>query len=140
MLRKCHMGNVKILLVEDNIDDVFLTNRALSKLDLRDVSVVSDGREALTFLFGDGAVSPDTPMVSRPDVILLDQRMPILDGLQFMERAHQALMSNGIPVIVITSSTLAHEKERFFELGVRDYIGKPINQEGLSRAIARVLN
>ncbi|MDD2733591.1 MAG: response regulator [Desulfuromonadaceae bacterium] len=132
--------NVKILLVEDSHDDIFLAKRALSKLQLDDVDIVHNGREALQYLFGDEIFNSVSAIINKPDLILLDQRMPILDGLQFMEFAHRALHTYNISVIVITSSTLEIEKERFFELGVKDYIGKPINIEGLRRAINSVLN
>ncbi len=134
------MKNVKILLVEDSQDDVFLVKRALAKLNVRDVNVVYNGREALEYLFGDDAITPVTSIRTIPDLILLDQRMPIVDGVQFMECAHSALHAHNVPVIVITSSTLQNEKDRFFELGVKDYIGKPINVEGLRRAITTVLH
>jgi len=134
-----HMKNINILLVEDNQDDVFLAMRALSKLNLSDVAIAYNGREALNYLFGEETVNPVSSILKRPDIVLLDQRMPLLDGLQFMECAHHALHAYNIPVIVITSSTLENEKERFYALGVKDYIGKPINVEGLSRAINTVL-
>ncbi len=134
------MYNINILLVDDSHDDIFLAQRALSKLNLRDVNIVYNGREALQYLFGDKTVNPDVAIINKPDIILLDQRMPLLDGLQFMECAHHALHTHNIPVIVITSSTLEKEKVRFFELGVKDYIGKPINIEGLRRVINTVLH
>lgn len=129
------MQNKKILLVEDNQDDVFLAIRALSKLKMNNVDVVSGGVEALEYLFGESVPSPFAPVIRKPDIILLDQRMPNLDGLQFMECAHHALQTHTIPVIVVTSSTLENEKMRFRELGVTDYIGKPINADGLKRAL-----
>jgi len=132
------MNSLKILMVEDNQDDVFLAMRVLSKLHLYDVDNVYSGSEALTYLFGDDTDNP--VVINKPDIILLDQRMPLLDGMQFMELAHHALQAHNIPVIVISSSNLKCEKDRFFELGVKDYIGKPINAEGLSRAINTVLH
>ena len=133
------MKNINILLVEDSHDDAFLAKRALSKLHLRNVNIVYNGREALQYLFGKETFNSVPALINKPDIILLDQRMPLLDGLQFMEYAHLALHAHNIPVIVITSSTLEIEKVRFFELGVKDYIGKPINVDGLSRAINTVL-
>jgi two-component system response regulator len=133
------MKILKILIVEDNDDDVFLAKRTLAKLNQNEVDVVCNGKEALQYLFGQIVVTPDTPIKVRPDIILLDQRMPYWDGLQFMEIAHHALKANNIPVIIITSSTLEHERDRFIELGIFDYIGKPINVEGLSRAINNVI-
>lgn len=131
------MIDLNILLVEDSPDDAFLAIRALSKIDVNSVHIVNNGQEALHYLFGnDCRIFFD--LLKKPDLILLDQRMPLLDGLQFMEIAQNALKSNTVPVVVITSSHLTHEKERFLELGVKDYVAKPVSPEGMSRVIKTV--
>ena len=130
---------MKILLIEDSPDDVFLTTRALNKLDQSDIDVVHDGIHALDYLFGKECNVSGHTLINKPDIILLDQRMTMVDGLEFMEKVHKALRDNKIPVIVITSSTLESEKQRFFELGVQEYIGKPVNTEGLRRAISAAM-
>lgn len=129
------MKELRILLVEDNPDDEFLTLRILSKLNHSVVDIVHEGGEALKYLFGKEGNHPASPVINRPDLILLDMRMPLVDGLDFLEAAHNNLRSHEIPVIVVSSSKLDRDVERCFELGVKAYLTKPINSEELKRAI-----
>ena len=132
------VNEMKILLIEDNPDDVFLTKRVLDKLGYSDIDVAFNGSHALEYLFGSAFHFSDKQLLSKPDLVLLDQRMPITDGIEFMEAIHSVFKHNNIPVIIITSSTLEREKQRLFELGVIDYVGKPVNVEGLKRALKSI--
>jgi len=129
------MNELKILLIEDNPDDEFLTRRILSKLDQNNVSVVHEGEQALRYLFGDETTHPGTQVRNKPDLILLDIRMPLVDGLDFLETAHANLRTHDIPVIVVSSSRLEREVERCFELGAKAYLTKPIDSKELVRII-----
>lgn len=129
------MNELKILLIEDTPDDEFLPRRILSKLDQNNVSVVHEGEQALRYLFGDETAHPGTQVRNRPDLILLDIRMPLVDGLDFLEAAHANLRTHDIPVIVVSSSRLEREVERCFELGAKAYLTKPIDSKELVRII-----
>jgi len=129
------MNELKILLIEDNPDDEFLTRRILSKLDQNNVSVVHEGEQALRYLFGDETTPLGAPIRNKPDLILLDIRMPLVDGLDFLEAAHANLRTLDIPVIVVSSSRLEREVERCLELGAKAYLTKPIDSKELSSII-----
>lgn len=129
------MKDLRILLVEDNPDDEFLTLRILAKLNHTKVDIVHEGGEALKYLFGNESTHSASPVINKPDLILLDMRMPLVDGLDFLEAAHNNLRSHEIPVIVISSSKLDRDVERCFELGVKAYLTKPINSDELKSAI-----
>ncbi len=130
------MKNMKILLVEDNPDDEFLTLRILSKLNHTNVDVVHQGGEALHYLFGVGSHLPVAPIVNKPDLILLDMKMPLVDGIEFLETAHVKLRSHAIPVIIISSSKQEKDVIRCIELGVKAYLTKPVDTAELAMAIA----
>jgi CheY-like chemotaxis protein len=130
------MENVKILLVEDNPDDEFLTTRILSKLGYSRIDVVHQGGEALEFLFGAGRNYSTTAPVNKPDIILLDMRMPLIDGIEFLESAHANLKAHEIPVIVISSSKQEREVNRCLELGAKAFLNKPLDSKEIGKALA----
>lgn len=130
------MSELKILLVEDNPDDEFLTLRTLSKLNQNRVHVVHEGSQALQYLFGNTAVNQNSPVINKPDLILLDMKMPLVDGLEFLETCHTNLRTHDIPVIVVSSSKLERDVQRAAELGVINYITKPVDVKELSTAFA----
>jgi CheY-like chemotaxis protein len=119
--------NKIIMLVEDNPDDEALTLRALRKNDIRnEVVVARDGVEALTYLLGTGAETErDTP--SRPVVILLDLKLPKIDGLEVLRRLRADERTQVIPVVVLTSSKEEQDLLNSYSLGCNSYIRKPVD-------------
>lgn len=116
---------LRILLVEDNPSDLELTMHALSASKLSNPVVVArDGAEALKLLFGneDQAVPPEPPQL-----ILLDLKLPKVDGLEVLERIKGDARTRTIPVVVLTSSGEEPDIERAYRLGVNSYIVKPVD-------------
>jgi len=123
------MRHKTLLLVEDNPDDEALTLRALRKYNLaNEVVVARDGQEALDYLFGDGRFSGrDTSQL--PQVILLDLKLPKVDGLQVLERLRAHPQTSRVPVVVLTSSNEERDLIRSYDLGANSYVRKPVNFE-----------
>jgi two-component system, response regulator len=116
-----------ILLVEDNPDDEALTLRALKKNNIvNDVVVARDGNEALDYMFGRGNYSGRDPNVL-PQVILLDLKLPKIDGLQVLTEIKRNPATRAIPVILLTSSSEERDLVASYQLGVNSYIQKPVN-------------
>lgn len=134
------MENVRILLVEDNPDDEFLTTRILGKLGYSSIDVVHQGGEALEYLFGDDTRYAIAVPVNRPDIILLDMRMPLVDGIEFLEAAHANLKTHDIPVIVVSSSKQEKDVNRCIDLGAKTFLNKPLDMNEIGRAIAHFCN
>ncbi len=116
-----------LLLVEDNPDDEALTLRALRKHNLvNQIVVARDGQEALDFLFGEGQYSDrDTSVL--PHVILLDLKLPKIDGLQVLERLRDHPATQRIPVVILTSSSEERDMIRSYDLGANSYVRKPVD-------------
>jgi two-component system, response regulator len=116
----------KILLVEDNPGDVELTRRALNKSNVaNEMTVAQDGVEALDYLFGkDG--KGGCPAEELPVVILLDLKLPRLDGLDVLRRIRQEPKTRQIPVVVLTSSDEQKDIIESYKLGANSYIRKPV--------------
>ena len=116
-----------LLLVEDNPDDEVLTLRALRKHNLvNEIVVARDGQEALDYLFGEGEYSGrDTRVL--PQVILLDLKLPKVDGLQVLERLRAEPQTRHIPVVVLTSSNQEQDMLRSYDLGANGYVRKPVD-------------
>jgi len=118
---------VEILLVEDNPRDVDLTLRALKKRNLANkVQVVRDGQEALDFIFAQGEYA-DRDMNHRPKVVLLDLKLPKVDGLEVLRQMKGDERTNAIPVVVLTSSREEKDMVESYRLGVNSYIQKPVD-------------
>jgi CheY-like chemotaxis protein len=118
---------VEILLVEDNPRDVDLTLRALKKRNLANkVQVVRDGQEALDFMFAQGEYA-DRDMNHRPKVVLLDLKLPKVDGLEVLRRMKGDDRTRSIPVVVLTSSHEEKDMVESYRLGVNSYIQKPVD-------------
>jgi two-component system response regulator len=124
-----------ILLVEDNPDDVALTERALNKARIANKVVIArDGVEALDFLFGTGAWSGrDTS--DTPEVVLLDLKLPKLDGLEVLRRLRGDQRTRLLPVVVLTSSREDLDLTRSYELGANSYIRKPVDFKQFAKAV-----
>ncbi len=113
-----------ILLVEDDPDHELLTIRALKKSHIaNEVRVARDGEEALAMLFGDG---PEA-LPSVPQVILLDLKLPKVEGLEVLRRIREDERTRMLPVVVLTSSDEESDIVRSYKLGVNSYIRKPVN-------------
>jgi two-component system response regulator len=127
-----------ILLVEDNPDDVALTLRALKKNNIaNEVIVAKDGVEALDYLFGEGAYAGrDANNV--PAVILLDLKLPRIDGLEVLERLRKDERTNFAPVVVLTSSREEQDLVRSYKLGANSYIRKPVDFTQFSEAVRQL--
>jgi CheY-like chemotaxis protein len=129
---------VEILLVEDNPDDVELTLHALQKNNLANrIHVVRDGAEALEFLFCTGAYA-DRDVNDVPKVILLDLKLPKVDGLEVLRRVKSDPRTQAIPVVVLTSSREERDIVGSYQLGVNSYITKPVDFEQFTEAVRQV--
>ena len=118
---------VEILLVEDNASDAELTFHALQKQNLANrIQHVWDGEEALEFLFCRGAFSARRPELG-PRLILLDLKLPKIDGLQVLREIKNDPGTRRIPVIILTSSKEERDLVNSYQLGVNSYIQKPVN-------------
>ncbi len=116
-----------ILLVEDNPDDVALTLRALEKHNIKNkVTVARDGAEALDYLFATGAYSDrDTSVM--PAVIILDLKLPKVDGLTVLERMRADERTKLVPVVILTSSKEEQDMIKGYKLGANSYVRKPVD-------------
>jgi len=118
---------VEILLVEDNPNDVELTLHALNKSHLTNkIHVVRDGEEALDFFFGNAQSDPNRP-IPGPKVVLLDLKLPKVDGMEVLRRLKNDPATKSIPVVVLTSSNEDKDIEKTYTLGVNSYIVKPVD-------------
>lgn len=120
-----------ILLVEDDPDHEALTIRALRKSNIaNNISVARDGEEALQMLFGPG----DQALAQMPQVILLDLKLPKIDGLEVLRRIRESEKTRMLPVVVLTSSDEESDMVRSYTLGVNSYIRKPVNFDEFASA------
>ncbi|MEW6203231.1 MAG: response regulator [bacterium] len=123
------MYNKHILLVEDNPDDVELTIRALKRSNItNEVVLARDGAEALEILLGD---SPS----DMPALVLLDLKLPKVDGLQALERIRADERTKLLPVVILTSSTEEQDVARGYSLGCNSYIRKPVDFDQFVKAV-----
>jgi two-component system response regulator len=124
-----------VLLVEDNPDDVFLTMRALQKEKiLNKVVVARDGAEALDYIFGTGSYS-GRDMREMPQLILLDLKLPKIDGLEVLRRIRADERTQMLPVAILTSSTEEKDIVAGYMLGANSYIKKPVDFDNFIEAV-----
>jgi len=117
----------EILLVEDNPDDVDLTLRAFAKSNIaNEVVVARDGVEALDYLFATGA-HVGRASAPLPQLVLLDLKLPRIDGLQVLERVRANPKTRLLPVVILTSSTEQRDLATGYTLGANSYIRKPVD-------------
>lgn len=122
---------VEILLVEDNPSHAEMTVRALRKHNISNhIEVARDGAEAVEFLFSDGYGHGGAPRV-----ILLDLKLPKMDGIEVLRRIKGDPRTRGIPVVMLTSSNEDHDLQACYELGVNSYIVKPVDFQQFTDAI-----
>jgi two-component system, response regulator len=116
-----------ILLVEDNADDEALTLRALKKNNIvNDVVVARDGNEALDYMFGRGNYSGRDPNVL-PQVVLLDLKLPKIDGLEVLRQLRSDQRTKLTPVVILTSSNEEQDRFKGYDLGANSYVRKPVD-------------
>jgi len=128
--------NVDILLVEDNPNDAELAMRALRKGRLANhITWVKDGAEALEFIFRTGAYAerPD----QNPKLILLDLKLPKVDGIEVLKRIKADDRTRAIPVVMVTSSAEGRDIVESYKLGVNSYVVKPVEFEQFSETVAK---
>jgi len=127
---------VDILLVEDNPTDAELTMRALRKGNIANhITWVKDGAEALEFIFRNGAYAgrPD----QNPRLILLDLKLPKVDGIEVLRRIKEDEQTRAIPVVMVTSSEEGRDIAESYNLGVNSYVVKPVEFEQFSETVAK---
>ena len=127
-----------ILLVEDNPNDVELTLLALQKNNVTNrVDVVRDGAEALEYLFTTGAYASRDPR-QLPQLVLLDLRLPKLDGMEVLERIRANPRTRRLPVVILTSSNEEADLARCYDTGANSYIRKPVDFEHFIEAVKQL--
>jgi two-component system response regulator len=126
---------VEILLVEDNPQDLELAQRALAKAHLTNhIEVARDGAEALDFIFCEGTHA-GRQLQNGPKLILLDLKLPKVDGLEVLKRVKSDERTKAIPVVMLTSSREQNDLVESYRLGVNSYIVKPVNFESFAEAV-----
>jgi len=130
--------DVEILLVEDNPNDVELTLRALQKQNLANkVFVVRDGAEALEFLFATG-IYAERKIEDHPKVILLDLKLPKVDGIEVLRKIKTDPRTKNTPVVMLTSSQEERDVMESYKLGVNSYIVKPVDFSNFVHAVSEL--
>jgi len=128
-------NKVDILLIEDNMNDAELSIRAIRKASINNTILhLKDGAEALDFLFGSGEFE-DRDLKNKPKVILLDLKMPKVDGLEVLVKIKTNKLTKGIPVVVLTSSNEPNDIDRAYSLGANSYIVKPVDFDKFEKAV-----
>jgi len=124
-----------ILLVEDNPSDIALTLRAFEREHItNEVVVAEDGQEALDYIFGSGKYAGRDISIL-PTVILLDLKLPVVDGLEVLRQIRENKLTHRVPVVILTSSREDQDMATGYDLGVNSYIRKPVDFQQFSEAI-----
>jgi two-component system, response regulator len=129
---------VEILLVEDNQTDAELAIRALKKRNLANsIEWVKDGAEALDFIFATGKYA-ERNINNTPKIILLDLRLPKVDGLEVLRKIKSDERTKKIPVVILTSSNEDRDIAESYKLGVNSYITKPVEFDNFSETVSKL--
>jgi two-component system response regulator len=132
------MVEKKILFVEDEKDDIELTVRGLKKANvLNEVIVVRDGAEALDYLFGTGA-HKNRDLTDMPAVVLLDLKLPKVDGIEVLKRMKADERTKLIPVVILTSSKEEQDLVNGYRFGANSYVRKPVNFNQFAQAVQQL--
>lgn len=132
------MSEKTVLLVEDNPDDVELTLRAFKKNHLlNEVVVAQDGAEALDYLFGSGAYAGRDPN-RLPQFVLLDLKLPRVDGLEVLRRIRADERTHFLPVVILTTSREEQDLIESYKLGANSYIRKPVDFTQFSDSVRQL--
>lgn len=132
------MAEKVILLVEDNPDDEVLTLRAFKKNNIKnEVIVAHDGKEALDFLFGKGAYAERDPQDS-PEVVLLDLKLPKVDGLEVLRQVRADPRTRLLPVVILTSSKEEQDLIEGYSRGANSYVRKPVDFNQFVEAVRQL--
>jgi len=132
------LGQVEILLVEDSAADAEMTMRALRRNNLANkIHWVKDGEEALEYMFRTGAYAQREPG-SLPRLILLDIKMPKVDGIEVLRRLKADAATKAVPVVIMTSSDEEKDVLASYRLGVNSYIVKPVQFEAFLKTVAEI--
>jgi two-component system response regulator len=133
------LKNKKILLVDDNQDDLALTIRAFNKLNFsEELMVANDGTEALEYLFGRNGKN-GCPVEDMPLLVLLDLKMPKINGLEVLREIKASQKTRLIPVVMFTSSCEERDIIASRELGANEYIQKPVNFSNFTAVIRQLV-
>jgi len=132
------MEDKVILLVEDNADDELLTLRALKRNNIRnEVVVARDGNEALDYLFGTG-VHSGRDLSVMPQIILLDLKLPKVDGFEVLNRVRASETTKFLPVVILTTSNEDQDRVRGYDLGANSFVRKPVEFEKFIEAVRQL--
>lgn len=130
---------IEILLVEDDPDDASLTMRALRKHNLAEnIELVTDGAQALDFLFSKGDYAAREASAPAPKVVFLDLKLPKINGLQVLRELKGNDRLRTVPVVVLTSSSEERDLREAYQLGVNSYIVKPIDFQQFLGAVGEM--
>ena len=130
--------DVEILLVEDNPNDAELTIRALKKKNFaNNIIHLKDGAEALDYIFCEG-IYKGRNINNKPKAILLDLKMPKVNGIEVLKKVKSDARTRSIPIIVLTSSNEDPDVKICYDLGVNSYIVKPVGFENFGKAVAEL--
>ena len=129
---------IDVLLVEDNAEDAELTIRALKKNNLpMNLLHLKDGAEALDFIFCKGAYA-DRTFDTKPKIILLDLKMPKVNGMEVVKKIKSHEETKSIPIVVLTSSKEDPDIEKCYSLGANSYIVKPVGFDNFTKAVSEL--
>lgn len=129
---------IEILLVEDNKNDAELALRSLKKNNVSNNIVwVKDGAEAVNFLFGKGDYA-DRNVNNKPKIILLDLKLPKMDGIEVLQKIRSNDLTRKLPVVMLTSSKEEKDIVKSYDLGVNSYIVKPLDFNDFAKAIGDI--
>ena len=133
------LQQVEILLVEDNPHDAEMTMRALRRQNLvNKLHWVKDGAEALDYMFCAGSYAQRDPETTTPKLIMLDIKMPKVDGIEVLRRLKADAATRSVPVVVMTSSNEERDVMESYRLGVNSYIVKPVEFEAFLETVAKI--
>ncbi len=131
------MEHKKILLVEDNPSDIGLTKRALAKSRIaNEIIVAEDGQEALDYLFSTGPHTDEN--IELPALILLDLKLPRVDGLEVLRRIRAGVRTSRLPIVILTTSKEEQDVAQGYDLGANSYIRKPVDFIQFTHAIEQL--